>query len=87
MMYPFLMILGLYFPKHHVLISVCVGSLSVQEMGTEQWILANMKRTGFYRTNYDEANWDLLIKQLREDHTVCLPVCPLMCLVYHACVI
>ncbi|XP_071800497.1 aminopeptidase N-like [Asterias amurensis] len=56
-------------PPIHVLRGTS-GSLSVQEMGTDQWILANMKRTGFYRTNYDEANWDLLIKQLREDHTV-----------------
>ena len=28
-----------------------------------------MQHSGFYRVNYGESNWDLLIKQLKEDHT------------------
>jgi len=33
------------------------------------WYLANIKHIGFYRVNYDEKNWDLLINQLKNDHT------------------
>ena len=37
----------------------------------QSWIIANVKHTGFYRVNYDEANWRLLIEQLESgDHEV-----------------
>jgi aminopeptidase N len=29
----------------------------------------NVHQTGYYRVNYDEENWKLIIKQLNEDHT------------------
>ena len=29
----------------------------------------NNFKTGYYRVNYDEANWRMLIKALNEDHT------------------
>lgn len=29
----------------------------------------NIQQTGYYRVNYDEDNWKLIIQQLREDHT------------------
>jgi len=29
----------------------------------------NVQQTGYYRVNYDEQNWKLIIKQLNEDHT------------------
>ena len=32
------------------------------------WILANVLGTGFYRVNYDQQNWRLLITQLKNDH-------------------
>jgi aminopeptidase N len=32
------------------------------------WIIGNLKHAGFYRVNYDSKSWDLLIKQLNDDH-------------------
>ncbi|XP_050519995.1 uncharacterized protein LOC126893642 [Daktulosphaira vitifoliae] len=34
------------------------------------WYIFNLKASGFYRVNYDNANWYALIKQLNENHTV-----------------
>ena len=32
-------------------------------------VIFNIQQTGYYRVNYDENNWKLIIKQLKEDHT------------------
>ncbi|XP_030843333.1 aminopeptidase N [Strongylocentrotus purpuratus] len=42
-------------------------------MGNEDWYLANVKQSGFFRVDYDDENWARLGKQLVDDHTV-LPV-------------
>ncbi len=34
------------------------------------WIIGNVDYMGFYRTNYDDAMWNKLVKQLKTDHTV-----------------
>lgn len=34
-----------------------------------QWVIFNVQETGYYRVNYDANNWNLLVKQLRDDHT------------------
>lgn len=34
----------------------------------DSWYIANIKHAGFYRVNYDEENWNLLIDQLKTNH-------------------
>lgn len=36
--------------------------------GKDQWVIFNVQETGYYRVNYDEQNWKLLIRQLNTDH-------------------
>ncbi|XP_069173006.1 LOW QUALITY PROTEIN: uncharacterized protein [Procambarus clarkii] len=38
--------------------------------GKDQWVIFNLQETGYYRVNYDEDNWNLLIQQLNTDHQV-----------------
>uniref|UniRef100_A0A182NG41 Aminopeptidase n=1 Tax=Anopheles dirus TaxID=7168 RepID=A0A182NG41_9DIPT len=35
----------------------------------DQWLLANVNQTGFYRVNYDPSNWYMLIEALTNDTT------------------
>ena len=39
-------------------------------VGEDEWILGNVEQYGYYRVNYDDANWKSLIQQLRSKHTV-----------------
>ncbi|XP_037798508.1 aminopeptidase N-like isoform X2 [Penaeus monodon] len=36
----------------------------------DQWVIFNLQETGYYRVNYDDHNWNLLIQQLKDDHEV-----------------
>ena len=38
--------------------------------GDGSWIKMNAGQSGFYRVNYDGANWQSLIHQLNTDHEV-----------------
>ncbi|XP_045446717.1 aminopeptidase N [Melitaea cinxia] len=42
--------------------SIVVNDISI---GENDWFIANIQQTGFYRINYDQRNWQLLIKVLR----------------------
>ncbi|XP_055517309.1 aminopeptidase Ey-like isoform X2 [Leucoraja erinacea] len=48
---------------------------TIQEMSytADNWILANLNVVGYYRVNYDERNWNNLVKQLNNNHEV-IPV-------------
>lgn len=39
-------------------------------MKTEEWLLANHNVSGYYRVNYDQANWDRLLDTLNTAHQV-----------------
>lgn len=36
--------------------------------GTSYWIVCNVQEVGYYRVNYDEHNWKLLVQQILTDH-------------------
>lgn len=40
-----------------------------EDLDNQTWFIGNVKHSGFYRVNYDENNWNLLIEQLLFDHT------------------
>ena len=35
-----------------------------------EWVVFNVQQTGYYRVNYDQANWDALIQQLNSNHDI-----------------
>ncbi|XP_063609327.1 LOW QUALITY PROTEIN: aminopeptidase N-like [Penaeus indicus] len=41
---------------------------------TDQWVIFNLQQTGYYRVNYDDHNWNLIIQQLKKDHRVISPI-------------
>ncbi|CAH2070917.1 unnamed protein product, partial [Iphiclides podalirius] len=43
--------------------SIVVKNISVSR---NDWFIANIQQTGFYRVNYDKHNWELLIKILND---------------------
>ncbi|TSS72689.1 Aminopeptidase N [Bagarius yarrelli] len=38
------------------------------EVTDDGWLLVNINRNGYYRVNYDEQNWNRLIRQLESNH-------------------
>ncbi|XP_043289825.1 aminopeptidase N [Venturia canescens] len=42
-------------------------SMTLPKIGASrsQWVIFNVQQTGYYRVNYDNANWELIIKQLK----------------------
>ncbi|XP_068248686.1 aminopeptidase N-like isoform X2 [Palaemon carinicauda] len=37
---------------------------------SHQWVIFNIKQTGYYRVNYDLENWNLLMQQLQTNHEI-----------------
>lgn len=44
-----------------------IASAFPPDFDTSQWIIFNKQQIGYYRVNYDESNWKLLIKALNSD--------------------
>jgi len=40
----------------------------------DQWVIFNLQQAAYYRVNYDDHNWNLIIQQLKKDHQVISPV-------------
>ena len=58
---------------NHLSMSLCVCELatfSLESGGNDRWIKFNANMTGLYRVHYAVDNWQALIAQLKEDHTV-----------------
>lgn len=43
------------------------------KVSKNEWVLANLNMSGYFRVNYDLGNWERLISQLESDHQV-IPV-------------
>jgi aminopeptidase N len=41
---------------------------------TNNWIIGNIQHSGFYRVNYNQHNWNLLIEQLNNNHELIHPI-------------
>ncbi|XP_077977424.1 aminopeptidase N-like [Glandiceps talaboti] len=46
------------------------AEIDLSDVSENDWILMNINKTGFYRVNYDDDNWNKLAEQLRDDHEV-----------------
>lgn len=46
------------------------SAANIEAMKTNEWVLANLNLTGYYRVNYDQANWENLLTTLNTSHTV-----------------
>lgn len=44
--------------------------INLNENERNDWVIANIKHSGFYRVNYDQENWRLLINQLKQNFSV-----------------
>ena len=39
-------------------------------IGGSDWLLVNLRTSGFYRVNYDQENWERLLAMLDTNHQV-----------------
>ncbi|XP_051808613.1 aminopeptidase N-like isoform X1 [Acanthochromis polyacanthus] len=49
------------------------ASIPAMTVTGNEWVLANIDVVGYYRVNYDQANWDKLLNALNTDHEL-IPV-------------
>ena len=48
----------------------CLDTNMDMKVTVDQWLLANLNVSGFYRVKYDIANYNKLLKQLTTAHEV-----------------
>lgn len=60
-------------PKHWL---PCTQSSILYEdfPADDEWVVLNVQSSGLYRVNYDEKNWDMLVKSLNSDEYDKIPV-------------
>lgn len=56
-----------YFRAFYCVLTSDFGGQSVR---TSDWIIANTNQYGVYRVNYTQDNWNKLINQLKQNHSV-----------------
>ena len=44
-------------------------AIETVDVPNDGWVIANLQETGFYRVNYDQRNWELLVNQLLTNHS------------------
>lgn len=65
---PLVRVLTVYFCHHSFKFGADVHSL--MRVSGEDWVLANINVSGYFRVNYDLDNWDRLLSLLNTDHRV-----------------
>lgn len=57
--------------RNAIIVSVsCADTFAEMKVSGEDWLLANLNTVGYYRVNYDAANWDRLLEVLRTNYLV-----------------
>ena len=46
------------------------AEIKLSSSSSQSWVIGNIKHGGFYRVNYDDDNWKMLIDQLKTNHTI-----------------
>ena len=46
---------------------IWIVNINIGKLDNKNWIIGNIKHSGFYRVNYDLDNWNLLINQLNNE--------------------
>ncbi|XP_013400083.2 putative aminopeptidase-2 [Lingula anatina] len=45
-------------------------STDLDNIGSSDWVVANIQQYGYYRVNYNKKNWENIIRQLSTDHNM-----------------
>lgn len=57
-------------PAKLIFLLFILTEMAEEIKSTDEWLVANINMTGFYRVNYDSDNWDRLLATLNTNHEV-----------------